>query len=183
MAQLVPQVAQALNEQSSGEQWAQKWKSGSYTYDDLLAGLKQPAQALTAAAHLGEMGSSAQSAVPQMLASLEGKDEDTRDAILENIRKIDSQVTVPKVSAETFLAGVAYANGVFASRPSTRLDGLLESLMTRDQLRGWLTREELAHYVTLLATIDPAVSQAFVTGVLSKDPSLKSVLQTTVGAQ
>lgn len=134
MAQLVPQVARALEEQSSGEQWAQKWKSGSYTDDDLLAALKLPSQALTAAAHLGEKGSSAQNAVPQMLAALEGKDEDTRDAILEAIHKIDPQVVVSKVSADTFLAGVAYANGVFASRPKTHLDELLDSLMTRDQL-------------------------------------------------
>lgn len=183
MAQLVPQVAQALEEQSNGEQWAQKWKSGSYSYDDLLAGLKLPSQALTAAAHLGEVGSSAQNAVPQMLAALEGKDEDTRDKILEHIQKIDPEVTVPKVSADTFTAGLVHATGVFASRPKTRVDELLDSLMTRDRLRGWLTREELAHYVTRLATFDPSVSQAFVTGVLSKDPSLKSILQTTAGQQ
>lgn len=183
VAQLDPQVALALEEQTSSERWAQKWKSGSYTYDDLLAALKSPAQALTAATHLGEMGSSAQDAVPSMLAALEGKDEDTRDKILEDIQKIDPQVTVSKVSADTLMVGWAYADGVFATRPMTRVDELLDSLMTRDQLRGWFTREELAHYVAQLAVFDPAASKAFVTGVLSKDPSLKSVLQTTGGAQ
>lgn len=183
LGQLIPQVAQVVQAQAADQQWTQKWQSGSYSYNDLLAGLKVPSQAQTAASHLGEMGSSAQNAVPSMLAALEGKDEDIRDAILASIQKIDPQVAVPKVELQTFDTGIAYAEGAFAAQPGTPQDKVLQKSMEYDRIRGWLTQDELAHYVTQLAAVDPAVSQAFVTGVLSADPALKAVLPTSAVAQ
>jgi RNA polymerase sigma factor (sigma-70 family) len=183
MGQLIPQVAQALQTQAVDQQWTQKWQSGSYSYDDLLAGLKLTSQAKTAATHLGEMGSSAQSALPNMLAALEGQDDDARNAMLASIQKIDPQVTVQKVEWQTCMFGVVHAQSVYANKPVTPQDKSLDSSLINLQLRGWLTQDELAHYVTQLAAINPAVSQAFVTGVLLEDPSLKAILPSVATAQ
>lgn len=183
MGQLIPQVDKVLQAQAVDQQWTQKWQSGSYSYNDLLAGLKLPSQAMTAATHLGEMGTSAQSAVPNMLAALEGTDEDTRDAILASIQKINPQVTVSKVDWQTCMIGIVQAQAVFANKPVTPQEKSLDSSLMNLQLRGWLTQDELAHFATQLAAIDPAVSQAFVTGVLSKDPSLKAILPSVAAAQ
>jgi RNA polymerase sigma factor (sigma-70 family) len=183
MAQVIPQVAQVLQAKEVDQQWTEKWQSGSYSYNDLLAGLKLQSQAKTAATHLGEMGVSAQNAVPDMLAALEGKDEDTRDAIVANIQKIDPQVTVPKVELHTYMTGIIETQRVFGTRPATSQDKILDSSLMNLQLRGWLTQDELAHYVAQLASIDPAVSQAFVTGVISADPGLKAVLPSVAAAQ
>ena len=162
----IPEVAQALKDQQRAQMWAEKWKSGSYTLDDLRSALKEKDQALIAAKHLAEMGAAAKAAVPDMIQAVWGKDEDTRDAILASLHKMDPQVVVAKIYVTNI--PVAFGNAFFAldKRPAMQQNrALKDSCQQIVFMGGWLLPEELATFTNSLAVQAPDAYHAFVEGL------------------
>ena len=130
------------------------------------------------------MGAAAQSAVPDMLKALWGRDQQSRDQILEAIHKIDPQVTVSRVDGHAVMTGVILARDAIRGKPATpqnkMLDSSLEQLMAN---QTWYTREELTDFATKLAAKDQDTYRAFVKGILEDDPSLKNLFQPTGAVQ
>jgi RNA polymerase sigma factor (sigma-70 family) len=156
-----PDVAKALKQQEDYKMWEEKWKSGSYSFDDLRAALKDPNQALIAANHLAEMGARAKDAVPDMVKALWSKDEDTRNKILEDIHKIDPQVTVTKISMTSINTGNVHE--VLDKQPDTQQNKILkEDLITLELFSGWCLPEELAAFTNKLAQQNQDAYKVFV---------------------
>lgn len=164
----IPEVAQALKEQKREEMWAEKWKSNSYTLDDLRSALKEPGQELIAAKHLAEMGTPAKIAVPDMIRALWGEDEGTRNEILADIYKIDPQVTVAKIDVNQGQVSVAlqFAYSVLEKMPTTPQDKTLtDSCFQMFFMGGWVLPEELAALTNNLAMQAPAAYNEFLEGL------------------
>lgn len=156
-----PEVAKALEERQDDQMWAQKWKSGSYALDGLRAALRNQRQALTAANHLAQIGAEAKDAVPDMIRALWGKDEDTRNAILADIYKVDPQALVRKINMATIITGNVHE--VLDHEPNTQQNKLLkQDLITLELFSGWCLPEELAAFTNKLAAQDPEAYRAFV---------------------
>lgn len=156
-----PEVAKALKEQQDDQMWAKKWKAGAYTLDDLRAALRNPQQALTAANHLARMGAGAKIAVPDMIRALWGRDEDTRNAILTDIHKVDPQAPVRKIDMATIITG--NVQEVLNQEPNTQQNKLLkQDLLNLNFSSGWCLPEELAAFTNKLAVQDPEAYRAFV---------------------
>jgi hypothetical protein len=163
-------VAKALKKQQDAQMWQEKWQSGSYTFEDLRTALTDPAQALTAANHLAEMGAAAKTAGPDMIEALWGKDEDTRNAILADIHKIDPQATVTKINVNSIPAAFGNASSVLDKEPATQQNkALKDTLMQIGYMSGWVLPEEMAAFTNNLADQAPDAYRAFVEGL--KPPS------------
>jgi len=164
----VPEVAQALKEQRHEQMWAEKWKSGLYTLDDLRAALKEPNQTLIAAKYLAEMGAPAKAAVPEMIQAIWGKDEDTRDDILADIHKIDPQVTVTKIdlNKERIDVGLGSAHSVLEKMPASQQNRALANSCFKMYFGGgWVLPDELAALTNSLADQAPKAYQAYLEGL------------------
>jgi len=156
-----PDVAKALKQQEDAKMWEEKWKSGSYSFDDLRAALKDPNQALLAANHLAEMGTNAHAAVPDMIRALWGKDEDTRNKILEDIHKVDPQVVVTKVSMDSVSTGGLHE--FLDKQPPTQKNKMLQQdVVTLELFSGWCLPEELADFTNKLAQQNQDAYKVFV---------------------
>ncbi|HWY29923.1 MAG TPA: sigma-70 family RNA polymerase sigma factor [Candidatus Acidoferrum sp.] len=143
-------VAKALKEQEDASMWQEKWKSGTYSFDDLRAALKDQAQTLTAANHLAEMGTNAIEAVPDMIKALWGRDEDTRNKILEDIHKVDPQVVVTKISMTKIITGNLHE--FLDKQPPTQQNKMLQQdVVTLELFSGWCLPEELSDFTNKLA--------------------------------
>jgi RNA polymerase sigma factor (sigma-70 family) len=144
------EVAKVLKEQEEAKMWQDKWRSGTYSFDDLRAALKDQAQAETAADHLAEMGTNAIEAVPDMMKALWGKDEDTRNKILEDIHKVDPQVVVTKI----VMANIIFGNldEFLNKQPPTQQNKILEQdVLMREGVSGWCLPEEFSDFTNKLA--------------------------------
>ncbi len=164
----IPEVAQALKEQKHEELWAEKWKSGSYTLDDLRAALKEPNQTLIAAKHLAEMGAPAKVAVPEMIQALWEKDEDTRNEILADVYNIDPQATVIKIdlNKERIDVGLEFAHSVLEKMPASQQNkALADSCFKMYFGDGWVLPDELAALTNSLADQAPKAYQAYLEGL------------------
>jgi len=143
-------VAKALKKQQDAKMWDEKWKSGTYTFDDLHAALKDPYQAYIAADHLAEMGTNAVAAVPDMIKALWGMPEGARDMILEDIHKIDPQVVITKISTEGLMTGNLHE--FLDNQPPTQQIKLLQQdVVNLELFSGWVLPEELADFTNRLA--------------------------------
>ena len=164
----IPEVAQALREQQHAQMWAKKWKSGSYTLDDLRAALKEPDQVLIAAKHLAEMGAVAKVAVPDMIQAMWGKWEETRDEIMADILKIDPQAIITKIDLRKDQVGIAlqFADSALEKLPAspqnkTLTDTCFQMMFTA----GWVLPDELAAMTNNLAGQAPAAYHEFLEGL------------------
>ena len=162
----IPEVAQALKDQQRAQMWAEKWKSGSYTLDDLRSALKEEDQASIAAKHLAEMGAAAKAAVPDMIQALWGKDEDTRDAIVAGLHKVDPQVVVAKIYVTNIPAAFGGVYSILEKMPASQQNRTLkDSCQQILFMGGWLLPEELATFTNSLAVQAPDAYRAFVEGL------------------
>ncbi len=162
----IPEVAQALKDQKRAQMWAEKWKSGSYTLDDLRSALKEEDQALIAAKHLAEMGATAKAAVPDMIQALWGKDEDTRDAILAGLHKVDPQVVVAKIYVTNIPVAFGGAYSILEKMPASQQNkALTDSCFRMMFMDGWVLPDELAALTNNLAVQAPDAYRAFVEGL------------------
>ena len=154
-------VAKALKQQQDAKTWEEKWKSGSYSIDDLRAALKDPNQALIAANHLAEMGTNAHAAAPDMLRALWGKDEDTRNKILEDIHKVDPRVVVTKISMDSVSTGGLH-EFLDKQSPTQKNKMLQQDVVTLELFSGWCLPEELADFTNKLAQQNQDAYKVFV---------------------
>jgi len=164
----IPEVAQALKDQQRAQMWANKWKSGSFTMDDLRSALKERDQAVIAANHLAEMGAVAKAAVPDMILAMWGKDEGKRDEILADIHKIDPQVTVTKIdlSKDQFDVALGSAQAVLEKMPaSQQKKAMADSCSRMLNMDGWVLPEELAVLTNSLAVQAPGAYHAYLEGL------------------
>jgi hypothetical protein len=144
------EVAKALKEQADTKVWKEIWRSGLYSFDDLRAALKDPNQAIIAANHLAEMGTNAAGAVPDMIGALWGKDEDTRNKILDDIHKVDPRVVVTKISMNSIITGNLHE--FLDKQPPTQQNKMLQQdVVTLESLSGWCLPDELADFTNKLA--------------------------------
>ena len=143
-------VAEALKKQQDAKMWDEKWKSGKYTFDDLLAALKDPNQAYIAADHLAEMGTNAVAAVPDMIKALWGMNEDARNHILEDIHKIDPQVVVTKINVTSFNTGNLH-EFLDKQPPTQQIKLLQQDVVNFEWFSGWVLPEEFADFTNRLA--------------------------------
>ena len=143
-------VAEALKKQQDAKMWDEKWKSGKYTFDDLLAALKDPNQAYIAADHLAEMGTNAVAAVPDMIKALWGMNEDARNHILEDIHKIDPQVVVTKINVTSFNTGNLH-EFLDKQPPTQQIKLLQQDVVNFELFSGWVLPEEFADFTNRLA--------------------------------
>ena len=165
----VPEVAQALKEQQRDQMWSEKWKSGSYTLDDLRAALKEPNQTLVAAKFLADMGAPAKIAMPEMIHAMWGKDEGARDEILADIHKIDPQATVTKIdlNKEPLIdRGLEFAHSALEKTPSSSQTKVLtDTCFQMFFASGWILPDELAALTNSLANQAPKAYQAYLEGL------------------
>lgn len=176
----IPEVAQALKEQRHAQRWAEKWKSGSYTLDDLRGALKEPDQALIAAKHLAEIGAAAKIAVPDMIQAVCGKWEEARDEILADIHKIDPQAAVTKIDLNKERIDVALqcAHSVLEKMPASPQNKILtDSCFQMSFTAGWVLPEELATLTNSLAVQTPDAYHAYIEGL--KPPICAKPVQKT----
>jgi hypothetical protein len=164
----VPGVAQAVQDRQCAQMWAEKWKSGAYTLDDLRTALKAPLQALIAAKHLGEMGAAAKMAVPDMIRAMWGKDGESRDEILADIHKIDPQISVTKIDLNQarIETGFGSARSALEKMPaSPPLKKLSDACFQMEWLGGWILPEELSSLTNDLARLAPEAYRAYLKGL------------------
>jgi RNA polymerase sigma factor (sigma-70 family) len=163
LASQIPQVAKALKQRQEDEMWSEKFKSGSYSLDDLRAALKDPTStvALEAANRLAKMGTAAKLAVPDMIHALWGKDEDTRNAILADIYKVDPQVTITKIPASSIITGNLH-EFLDKQPPTEQNKRLIQDVYTIELFSGWVLPDELAAFTNKLAKQNWDAYQVFV---------------------
>lgn len=168
----VPEVAQALREQHREQMWAEKWKSGTYTFEDLRTALTDPVQVLTAVNYLAQMGAAAKTAVPDMIKALWGKDEETRNKILADIYRLDSQATITKVylvkdhQVEPVNGGLQFAYSVLEREPASPQNKILtDTCFQMFFTAGWVLPDELATLTNSLAQQAPKAYQAYLDGL------------------
>ncbi|HKW28650.1 MAG TPA: hypothetical protein VJT54_04895, partial [Verrucomicrobiae bacterium] len=163
LASQIPQVAKALKQQQENEMWDEKFKSGSYSFDDLRTALKDPLSlvVLEAANRLAKMGTTAKVAVPDMIHALWGKDEDTRNKILADIYKIDPEAAITKIPTSKIMTGNLHS---FLDKqpPTEQSKRLIQDVYTIELFSGWVLADELAAFTNKLATQNPDAYQVFV---------------------
>jgi len=143
-------VAEALKKQQDAKMWDEKWKSGKYTFDDLLAALKDPNQAYIAADHLAEMGTNAVAAVPDMIKALWGMNEALRNNILDDIHKVDPQMVVTKIYVTSFNTGNLH-EFLDKQPPTQQIKLLQQDVVNFEWFSGWVLPEEFADFTNRLA--------------------------------
>ncbi|HUA67696.1 MAG TPA: sigma-70 family RNA polymerase sigma factor [Candidatus Saccharimonadales bacterium] len=163
LASQIPQVAKALKQRQEDEMWSEKFKSGSYSLDDLRAALKDSTStvALQAANRLAKMGTAAKVAVPDMIHALWGKDEDTRNKILADIYKIDPETAITKIPTSKIMTGNLHS---FLDKqpPTEQNKRLIQDVYTIELFSGWVLPDELAAFTNKLAIQNWDAYQVFV---------------------
>ncbi len=170
----LPEVDEALKKQENIASWNEKFVSGNYTRQDLMEALKEPMVSVTAATKLGELGSNAQEAVPDLIAALAGQDQSARDRIVEAIHQIDPQTAIAKVEFKNIAAASLTAflalEASSGQRPQTPLTALLENSMKGNS--EWQTQQEVVKLAKAIAAENQQVYSAFADKLLEVEPNL-----------
>jgi hypothetical protein len=153
-------------------------QSPTRTFEDLVAGLRDPASAVTAANALADWGPSAIDTLSGMRAALAGMDEDSRDRVVEAMRRIDPTVQVECVLADTVFSGVVHATSVLPQSTTDAASRRANERVDEYQMfRTWRTPEELESLVRQLSTDANPVAEAFLRGIAEQDPELATRLR------
>ena len=180
----LPEVAAEQARAASSEAIRSRVNSATRTFDDLVAGLREPAVAEIAATALADWGAGAASALPALRAALAGRDEESRDRIVDAMRKIDPSVQVERVPFDTVLHGVVFGGSEIPD--GTKDPGLREADRWMEEFRmhsTWFTPEELADLARRLGDRAPAVAEAFLRGIADKDTVLAARLRSAAVGQ
>jgi hypothetical protein len=157
-------------------------QSPTRTFEDLVAGLRDPASAVTAANALADWGPSAIDTLSGMRAALAGMDEDSRDRVVEAMRRIDPTVQVERVPADTVFSGVVHATTALPENLSDAASRRANERVDEYQMfRTWRTPEELVSLVQQLSADANPVAEAFLRGIAEKDPELAARLRRAAG--
>jgi hypothetical protein len=177
-----PGVAGEQARTAESERIRSRMQSPTRTFEDLVAGLRDPASAVTAANALADWGPSAIDTLSGMRAALAGMDEDSRDRVVEAMRRIDPTVQVERVPADTVFSGVVHAASALPENLSDAASRRANERVDEYQMfRTWRTPEELESLVRQLSTDANPVAEAFLRGIAEKDPELATRLRRAAG--
>jgi RNA polymerase sigma factor (sigma-70 family) len=171
-----PEVAQVLADDSAAQDLGNKLSKNGASVDDLLGALRLPQYSAKAAAQLADLGPAAAKALPALAESLDGKDEDARDKIVQAMLKIDPATRIERVDGRVTADAVMSAEIALGARGNDYQDPLTKLLMERRAFSTWWTRDEVVSFAKKLNAMDPAISQAFVDKVVEKDPGMRAAL-------
>jgi RNA polymerase sigma factor (sigma-70 family) len=171
------EVDQALKSEETMAYWNEKFASGNYRYQDLLDALKEPVFAATAAKHLGEWGASAKAAVPELITSLAGQDQNRREQILDAIHQIDPDASITKVSSEGIVTAAQSAIRSLESKSDNQRQPAVAKLLDKVMMMNsdWYTTQEIVALARQLAARDQDVYRAFVEQVARTEPTLATL--------
>jgi hypothetical protein len=154
----------------------ERLQAGTASADDLVKGLQEPAAVTLAAARLGAMGPSAKDSVPELQRALAGKDEATRDEILEAIKQISPETVVARVGREPVAQGALAAQlelelqksqGAVDDAAAKSLEALIDRFRMGNT--SWYTPGELAQFRQELQQRNPRIWDAFLEKASSVD--------------
>lgn len=178
LAETHPGMAAEQARAAESEHIRSRMQSPTRTFEDLVAGLRDPASAVSAASSLADWGPSAIDTLPGMRAALAGMDEDSRDRIVEAMRRIDAGIQVEQVPSETVFSGVVHATSAMTENNSDAASRRANQRLEEYQMfRSWRTPEELVSLVRQLAIDANPVAEAFLRGIAEKDPELAARLR------
>jgi RNA polymerase sigma factor (sigma-70 family) len=172
-----PEIDKALSEKERIAKWDDKFTSKNLSYEELLGALKEPMFAARAAKRLGEMGTDASAAIPNLVSSLSGLDQIQREQIVTAIHQINPELVILKVSSEVVARAATHAymeamDKLVGEQPK-KATKLLDRL--REVNSEWYTQEEVSDAAKRLEQCDLRVHQAFLKKLLEKDPSLRTL--------
>jgi RNA polymerase sigma factor (sigma-70 family) len=178
-----PDIAALQARTAESERIRSRMQSPTRTFEDLVAGLRDPASAVTAANALADWGPSAIDTLSGMRAALAGMDEDSRDRVVEAMRRIDPAVQVERIPFDTVFSGVVHATSVLPRSTTDAASRRASEMVDEYQMfRTWRTPEELVSLVGQLSTDANPVAEAFLLGIAEKDPELATRLRRAAGS-
>lgn len=178
-----PEVHSVLTRDDQRNALLDRLEAGTWSTEDLLQGLQEPATTTLAASRLAALGPSAKGSLPDLQRALAGKDEATRDEILEAIKQIDPDYVVPRVSREPLSRGALAAqlelelqrsHGEVDDAAAKSVQGLIDRFRMGNT--SWYTQSELAEFKEELQKRNPRIWNVFLAKASEVDPSLESVL-------
>jgi hypothetical protein len=171
-----PEVAKVVAQDAQARDLAAKFEAESADFNELVAALKFPRHAVAAAVRLQEMGVAANAATPALLKALEGKDEASRDQIMEAISRIDPKLEVQRVDARTVSDAVMHAEISLGDKGNDNDNPVTQFIMDKRKFSTWWTRDELIAVGTRLSAMDRTAYAAFAEKVLEAYPGLRGQL-------
>lgn len=173
-----PEIAAEQAQSLESEQIRSRMKSPTRTFEDLVAGLREPGSAVAAAEALADWGPAAIDQMPSLRAALAGMDEDSRDKVVEAMRRLDPAVQVERIPFDTVFSGVVHATSVLPQSTTDVASRRASEMVDEYQMfRTWRTPEELESLVRQLSTDAISVAEAFLRGIAEKDPELATKLR------
>jgi len=176
----IPEVAAERARSAESESIRSRVNSATRTFDDLVAGLREPSVAVTAATALAEWGPAAASALPNLRSALAGSDEESRDRIVEAMRRIDPAIQVERIPFDTVFSGIVHGTSAVPEETTDRTLRQADLWLEDYRMHStWRTPEELASLIQKLAPNAPSIADAFLRGIAEKDPALAARLRTS----
>jgi hypothetical protein len=176
LAQTNSDVAQVLVDDATARDLGSKLNNNTATIGDLLAAVRLPQYSIQAAAQLGDLGSEAAQSFPAHLQSLDGRDEVAREKIVEAIYRIDPQVQINRVDAQTIDRAIIEADMNLGAGGTNYADPVTSLIMQRRAYRTWWTRDEVVSYARKVSAMDPNIGHVCIDKVIEGDPSMRSPL-------
>ncbi len=180
----LPGVDRALTRESNRKSFVSKLKSGAITYEELLAGLKDPALAPRASAALAEMGPAVAGCVPDIMQALQNTDfTGIQQQMLEDIHRIDPEEKVIQLESPTVLKALDEA---FQGSPSDERARFEQIFRARDPVMSghrlvpayyWFTMEDFSRFANDLAAQDLDAYRTFARVLTKANPGLKDAFQ------
>jgi hypothetical protein len=158
-------------------------ETGIWSMEDLFDGLEEPGTTTLAASRLAALGPSAEHILPDLQRALAGKDEATRDEILEAMKQIEPDYVVPRVAREPLARGALAAQlELEFQRSQGAVDDAtfksLQELIDRFRIgnTSWYTQNEVAEFRQAMQQHNPRIWNVFRAQASEAAPSLDPVL-------
>ncbi len=178
-----PEVHSVLARDDQRNALQERLEVGTWSTEDLLQGLQEPVTTTLAASRLAALGPNAKGSLPDLQRALAGKDEATRDQILEAMKQIDPDYVVARVAREPVARGALAAQlELELQRSHGDVDDAVAKSLEKliDQFRmgntSWYTSSELTEFKHELQKSNPPIWNAFLAKASEVDPSLEAVL-------
>jgi RNA polymerase sigma factor (sigma-70 family) len=177
------EVDSAVRLDQERKQWIEELRADSLTFQDLIAALPDDQRAGLAASRLGQMGQPAKPAIPALLAALIGKDDGTRNRIVEAIHSIDPTVKIDMVQWSVVGAAIDAALQAALDSSGTRSEAQNQAVLHSLQFGSnnvplsvtqW-TYKEMTDFANMLGAQDAGVRQAFIDKAIERDVKLKQL--------
>jgi RNA polymerase sigma factor (sigma-70 family) len=169
-----PEVDQSMAKEETNHALVDKLNSQHYTANDLIELLQRPGSATAAANLLVEKFPLASGKIlPALCAAVpRQQDEESRDAVLSSIRKLDPTEALAPEDAKSIVTSLY--NFQYTSEGKEAFIRLLNEGHLLEM--SWGTRPGFQTFATNLAIQNPVAFNTFVTAVLAKAPSWRNLL-------